>query len=352
VQMRTRVHSWRSAVRGLAPALAVLVLGGAPIAPVLAQGTGQLSGNWSTGAIIPALANAPDLGTLRAFRGPVLLPPAGLPPFAGLALAPPSAAPRLPNGLTADGNGYSVNLGSANGWRIGGGLSTRDDFDTIGRGQPGSEISCAPSASYCDAPMGEFFRGLQVNGDSAIVIHAVGPVGESNSWSIAWFDDGAGATYVLGAGSDVTAADASAYPRGKSPAHVSAAQNLVSLAEKLVVWAPDNQQDNSTGAQPQGGGSQSQVITCLAGHLLGQGVVSYPCDDGFVYMVNPDFKLVERYAKDSDAVATWPLIDANETYEQWRWVDDQGRTCALDGGIQASRLTCTPDAGGDEAAGQ
>ena len=85
----------------------------------LPKAPGSLSGNWPTGAIIPALANAPELGLLRAFPAPVLLPPA-VPPFAGLALAPPSAAPRLPNGLTADGSGYSVNLGSANAWRIGG----------------------------------------------------------------------------------------------------------------------------------------------------------------------------------------------------------------------------------------
>jgi hypothetical protein len=145
----------------------------------------------------------------------------------------------------------------------------------------------------------ESFRGLQVNGDSAIVSHVVGPGGEANLWSVGWFDEGAGATYVLGAGSDVTAADASAYPRGKSPAHVSAAQKLASLAAKLVLWVPDNPQGNSAGTQPQGGSSQSQVITCSAGHLLGQGVVSYLCDDGFVYMVNPDFKLVERGTNDS-----------------------------------------------------
>ena len=129
-----------------------------------------------------------------------------------------------------------------------------------------------------------------------VVIHSVGPLGVANLWSVGWFDEGAGATYVLGAGSDVTAADASAYPRGKSPAHVSAAQKLANLAAKLVLWVPDNPQGNSAGTQPQGGSSQSQVITCSAGHLLGQGVVSYHCDDGFVYMVNPDFKLVERGA--------------------------------------------------------
>src|SRR6266849_3340547 len=105
------------------------------------------------------------------------------------------------------------------------------------------------------------------------------------------------------------------------------AQHLADVAAKLVLWAPDNQQNNSAGTQPQGGSSQSQVITCLAGHLLGQGVVSYPCDDGFVYMVNPDFKLVERFAKDSDAVATWPLTntDVREMYDHPQWVDDQGR---------------------------
>jgi hypothetical protein len=101
MQMRRHVHFWRYIPRGLGSGLTVLVLGSATIAPVLAQGAWQLSGNWSTGPIVLALANSPDLSTLRAFPGPVLLPPAS-PPFAGLPLAPPR--PEWPSALTADAN--------------------------------------------------------------------------------------------------------------------------------------------------------------------------------------------------------------------------------------------------------
>jgi hypothetical protein len=226
---------------------------------------------------------------------------------------------------------------------------------TLGEGLLGGETNCAQGASYCDAPQREFFFGLQVNGDSAIVIHGVGPDGESNLWSTIWFDDGAGAIYYLAVGSAVTGTDASAYPRGKSPAHVSAAQQLASLATKLVLWAPDNQQGNSAGTQPQGGSSQSQVITCSAGHLLGQGEVSYVCDDGYVYDVNPDpiapsvSKLVAQSPNDFKAVATWPQPSMDQALRNPRWVDDQGRTCALEGADQGVRIICTT---GDDAATQ
>jgi hypothetical protein len=115
---------------------------------------------------------------------------------------------------------------------------------------------------------------------------------------------------------------------------------------------PVPQQGSGGGTAKPLAGSPSEVITCTAGHLLGQGAVSYVCDDGFLYMVNPDFLNVERYSRspnDSEGVARWPLIDANYPYEHVRWVDDQGHTCALDAGIQASRITCTT---GDDEAGQ
>jgi hypothetical protein len=232
----------------------------------------QLSGNWSAGPIVPALANAPDLSTLRAFPGPVLLPPA-LPPFADLPLAPPF--PGLPQGPTADTSYYRVRLGSSRlpggNWEVGA---------TLGQGLLGGETNCAPSASYCDSPRQESFRGLQVNGDSAVVIHSVGPDGESNLWSVGWFDEGAGATYFLGIGSEVTAADASAYPRGKSPAHVSAAQKLPSLAAKLVLWVPDNQQDNSAGAPPPSPGAQMTFCEGVPGDAQSRA----NCDDGTGYL--------------------------------------------------------------------
>jgi len=114
-----------------------------------------------------------------------------------------------------------VRLGSSQGWRVDATLS-RDDFDAIGRRQPVIGVDCSPSASYCNAAQGEFFRGLQVNGDSAIVIHLLGPLGESNLWSVAWFDDGADATYYLGAGVAITNADTTAFPKGKSPSHLTA----------------------------------------------------------------------------------------------------------------------------------
>jgi hypothetical protein len=112
-------------------------------------------------------------------------------------------------------------------------------------------------------------------------------------------------------------------------------------------------QDNSAVTQPQGGNSQSQVITCSAGHLLGQGVVSYVCDDGFVYQVNPDV-IAPRVSKvrssnDIEAVATWPLPSMEAALRKPQWVDDEGRTCALEDGAQSARITCTP---GDDAASQ
>jgi hypothetical protein len=200
--------------------------------------------------------------------------------------------------------------------------------------------------------MGEFFR-LQVNGDSATVVHYVGLQSEANSWSISWFDDGAAMAYGLTPGSAIIAADATDFPRGKSPAHMSAAQHLADLASKLVLWVPDNPQDNSAGTQPQGGSSQSQVITCSAGHLLGQGVVSYVCDDGYVYQVNPDpiAPSVSKWqsSNDFEGVATWPLPSMDAALRKPQWVDDEGRTCALEDGAQSARITCTT---GDEATSQ
>ena len=73
-------------------------------------------------------------------------------------------------------------------------------------------------------PWESSFGACQVNGDSGIVIHYVGP-GEANLWSISWFDEADRARLIPWAWGVSDRRRCFGVPEGKSPAHVSAARN-------------------------------------------------------------------------------------------------------------------------------
>lgn len=95
---------------------------------------------------------------------------------------------------------------------------------------------------------------------------------------------------------------------------------------------------------------QPQVINCSQGRLIGQGVVSYDCDDRMVYQVNPDLGILTRYDPSDGASEptgmSWPItLDQSGV----SWTDDRGRACLFgDFGQNNVAIQCS---GGEAAPG-
>jgi hypothetical protein len=103
--------------------------------------------------------------------------------------------------------------------------------------------SCAPAAAYCGRPnfppcaaMGctmqaEIFHGLKVKGADALVLHW----GEDHAtgWDVTWFDSQAGVSYRL---TTENGADPGDFDSGLSPKNQAGAQQLVAVADQLVLW--------------------------------------------------------------------------------------------------------------------
>jgi hypothetical protein len=125
------------------------------------------------------------------------------------------------------------------------GASSRQMYDDTAAELLKTFTNCAPNAAYCGRPnfppctgMGctiqaEIFRGLKVKGADALVLHwgkdRAGGVG----WDVTWFDSQAGVSYRL---TTENTADPGDFDTGLSANNQAGAQQLVAVAEKLVLW--------------------------------------------------------------------------------------------------------------------
>jgi hypothetical protein len=182
---------------------------------------------WATGPIVASVAKLSNVGDLKAFLGPVLLPAEGAPPFAGLALSEMAA-------FYGVRDQYFVNFGGTgrgvDGWSLGG-TRKGDRYAPLA-------TACAPSVSYCTRDSvawfrglpAEYFTGLRVNGATAVAEHGSGSGFEG--WDLEWVDDTTRSFYYLTA----TQAFAADFGKGMSPDNRAGAQRLADLASKLVLW--------------------------------------------------------------------------------------------------------------------
>jgi len=210
-------------------------------------------------------ANTADISSVRSampggqsgFTGQVLMPPPGLPPFASLQLF--SAVPGLGRDSLSTDVSYAyphsytlwfVDAVEQSQQQFGvasaeiGGATSRQMYDDSGAEFVGTFTGCAPTAAYCARPnfpactrlgcmmQAEVFHGLKVKGADALVVHwwkdrAVG-------WDVSWFDAQAGVSYRM---TTENGADPGDFDTGLSATNQAGAQQLVAVAEKLVVWA-------------------------------------------------------------------------------------------------------------------
>ena len=181
-------------------------------------------------------APGPDFSGLRAFPGPVLVPPSDLQPFATL----PFLDARVYTGGLSNQPSYSVSFGETgiggNGAGIDGSM-TSAQYDMDNKPWDG----CPATAAYCYLPpdpahrqgdADEFFHSVQARGANAVVSHVTFP---SEIWKVTWFDKAAGVTYRLSVAGDPISAFAA--PGTFSQNNLSGAQRLAMLADKLVKWS-------------------------------------------------------------------------------------------------------------------
>ena len=305
-----RIIWWAAAVLALFATAALPVVAQAAPRPVAQLGTPTMSGPWKPGPIVAALSAAPELSQLQAFTAPVLLPASDSQPFAALPLA------AAPYGITADQASYTVYLGSSDGWRIAGARG-RDTYDAIGRSAEGGlQGDCTLSMDYCDATRAEFFRGLQVNGTAAVVVHFVGLSDESNFWDLAWYDEGADATYSLASGDAASSGAATAFAGGRSASHRADAVRLTELAGRLVIWTADAQAPEVAAPVPVSGDVGLADLASFVGVWEGHQRRLEVRADGSASMVfgsavGPDLNLTLKFTTASPTVATGQVVVSN-----------------------------------------
>jgi hypothetical protein len=174
---------------------------------------------WTGTSVDPPPADA--AATPASSSSPVLLPPAGLAPFAGLPVS----------SIVAGATGYSVVYG------VNGGSSA------VVNGQPGRPTfvpvfsRCVNTALYCTEnilgrddtrPASEIFRGLTVKGQSAVATHTTCCNGLY--WTVQWYDPAADMTYELSLEQDLS----KPYGEEVSPGNLASARQLAALADQLV----------------------------------------------------------------------------------------------------------------------
>lgn len=157
----------------------------------------------------PAPARAADVfDWLRSFPGVVLVPPAGMEPFAALAPRSVEVSRRAATANAPVRERYMVQYRDAvnsNGTvRIGGTLGREVFEETLTTHATRSFTRCPADASYCvenvagldgAAPASEVFRGVTVGDSPAVVEHVVCCGG--HFWSLSWYDSPRDMTYEL-----------------------------------------------------------------------------------------------------------------------------------------------------------
>jgi hypothetical protein len=226
---------------------------GQPAAPA---STGVAAGGLPAADVSSVRSAIPGPGGQSGFAGQVLMPPAGLQPFASLQLlsaAPGSGKDSLSDTSQDYPQSYSlrfINVVEENHGQFGVGLagvagaSSRQMYDDTAAELLQTFTNCAPNAAYCGRPnfppctgMGctiqaEIFRGLKVKGADALVLH-VWELHALGGWDVTWFDSQAGVSYRL---TTENGADPGDFDTGLSANNQAGAQQLVAVAEKLVLW--------------------------------------------------------------------------------------------------------------------
>ena len=189
----------------------------------------------------PAVAAADLFDELRTFSGTVLVPPAGLAPFAELRPYRVEIGRVLVSGPARgryliqyrDGQSRSLDAGQAQLAGTIGGAQFDETVETLANL---SFRRCAPDAAYCTenvggqdgaAPASELFRGLSVDDGPAVVEHVTCCGG--HYWTLTWYDGGRDMTYEL----VLLGARADDYGREISRDNLASALALADLAGRL-----------------------------------------------------------------------------------------------------------------------
>jgi hypothetical protein len=213
----------------------------------------------ATTADISSVRSAiPGPGGQSGFTGQVLMPPPGLQPFASLQLS--SAVPVLGRDALSTSTSqiypqsyqlFFVNAMEQSHGQFGvagasvAGASSRQMYDDTAADFLTTFTGCARTAAFCARPnfppcagigcmmQAEIFRGLKVKGADALVLHWQEDRAGGVGWDVTWYDSQAGVSYRL---TTQNGADPGNFDAGLSANNQGGAQQLVAIAEKLVLW--------------------------------------------------------------------------------------------------------------------